>query len=65
MTNDPPQEPRPQARFPESGDFPAGPEVGELLADFTLLDQRGEPVNLTTARGGRRALVVFHRSARW
>ena len=65
MTNDAPQELRPQTRFPETGDFPTGPEVGEVLSDFTLLDQHGEPVNLTTARAGRRALVVFHRSARW
>jgi len=65
MTSDAPKEPPANLRFPETGDFPTGPEVGELLPDFTLLDQHGNTVNFTEARGGQRALVVFHRSARW
>ena len=64
-TQEQPQETRPTQRTPESDDFPPGPAVGEPLPDFTLPGQRGESVNLTTARDGRRALVVFHRSVRW
>ena len=55
----------PNRRGPESDDFPTGPAVGEPLPDVTLPDQHGEPVNIATARAGRRALVVFQRSARW
>jgi hypothetical protein len=32
---------------------------------MALRDQRGVTVDLHTARGGRRALVVFYRSADW
>ena len=55
----------PNFRYPETGDFPTGPGDGEVFPDVTLLDQHGEPVNLAAARDGRRALVLFHRSARW
>lgn len=61
----PPQEPPPTQRTPPTDDFPTGPEIGTSLPDFTLPDQHGRPVNLTATRAGRRALVVFHRSARW
>ena len=61
----PPEELPPNFRTPLTDDFPTGPEVGERILDFTLPDQHGQPVNLTTARGGNRALLVFHRSARW
>ena len=64
-TQEQPQETRPTQRMLESDDFPTGPAVGELLPDFTLPGQRGESVNFTTTRAGRRALVVFHRSVRW
>ena len=65
MTTEQPAELPPNFRYPETADFPTGPDVGERLPDFTLPDQRGTPVNFTEARAGRRALVVFHRSARW
>ncbi|MGE3855333.1 MAG: hypothetical protein AB7G21_00095 [Dehalococcoidia bacterium] len=65
MTNDTPQELAPNMRCPETGEFPTGPEVGERLPNFTLMDQRGRPVNIEVERAGQRALVVFHRSARW
>jgi peroxiredoxin len=42
-----------------------GPAVGARFPDVTLPDQTGAPVRLQEARGGRRALVVFYRSARW
>ncbi len=56
---------RPTGRMPESDDFPTGPAVGERVPDFTLHDQSDEEVNLTQARNGQRALLVFHRSTRW
>ena len=55
----------PSRRMPETDDFPSGPSIGELLPDFTLPDQDNNPVNFTQARQGKRAMVVFHRSARW
>jgi hypothetical protein len=42
-----------------------GPREGELFPDLRLLDQTGTLVDLHAARAGRRALVVFHRSAEW
>jgi peroxiredoxin len=43
----------------------AGPQVGERFPDVRLPDQSGEMVNLHEARRGKRAIIVFHRSARW
>lgn len=42
-----------------------GPQVGERFPDATLPDQLGNPINLHEHRNGRKALVVFHRSAGW
>ncbi len=42
-----------------------GPAVGARFPDVTLPDQTGTPVRVHGARRGRRALVVFYRSARW
>ncbi len=42
-----------------------GPAVGELFPDFELPDADGRPVRLHQWRNGRRALVVFYRSAAW
>lgn len=42
-----------------------GPAVGERFPDVTLPDQTGQVVDLHAARGRRRAMVVFHRSASW
>ena len=65
MTSDAPQELPPNFRFPDTGEFPTGPDVGEALPDFTLSDQHGRRVSFTAERAGQQALVVFHRSARW
>lgn len=47
-------------------DFTAvGPAVGERFPDIRLPDQSGATVDLHAARAGRRALVVFYRSADW
>jgi hypothetical protein len=42
-----------------------GPRVGDRFPDLVLPDQHGQPVNLHEARAGRKALVVFYRSAGW
>lgn len=42
-----------------------GPPAGARFPDVVLPDQTGAAVDLHAARGGRRALVVFHRSAEW
>ena len=60
-----PTETPPTGRYPDSEDFPSGPEVGERLPAIALLDQSGAQVNLEQARGNRRALVLFHRSVGW
>jgi peroxiredoxin len=42
-----------------------GPAVGTRFPEIVLPDQTGAPVRLHEARRGRKALVVFYRSARW
>lgn len=42
-----------------------GPAVGDRFPDVRLPDQQGRSVSLHEARGGRRALVLFFRSAAW
>ena len=42
-----------------------GPRVGDRFPDVELMDQSGALVDLHEHRAGRRALVVFHRSADW
>jgi len=65
MSTQQPEQVAATRRMPATDDFPTGPAVGETLPDFTLPDQRGEQVNFTKAREGKRALVVFQRSTRW
>jgi hypothetical protein len=43
----------------------AGPPLGERFPDVALPDQNGTRVDLHEARRGKRAIIVFHRSARW
>ena len=42
-----------------------GPAVGELFPDFELPDVDGHQIRFHNWRNGRRALVVFYRSANW
>ncbi len=42
-----------------------GPPVGARFPDVRLPDQHDRVVDLHGARDGRRALIVFYRSARW
>lgn len=42
-----------------------GPAIGEAFPDFDLPDVDGNLVRLHRCRRGRRALLVFYRSAAW
>ena len=42
-----------------------GPALGEVFPDFELPDADGNAVRLNGWRSGRRALIVFYRSAAW
>jgi hypothetical protein len=42
-----------------------GPQVGERVPDFTLVDQTGRTRNLESIMGPRGAMLVFIRSADW
>ena len=54
------------AMTPPPRDFTRiGPAVGQPFPELRLRDQSGRMVDLHRARAGRRALVVFHRSAEW
>lgn len=44
---------------------PTGPEVGERLPDFELPDADGRLLSLHADREGKKAVVVFYRSAVW
>ena len=54
-----------QPVFPSIDFTRVGPAVGGRFPDVVLPDQRGQMVDLHAARGDRRALVVFDRSAKW
>jgi len=55
----------PARRFPATDEFPTGPAVGERLPSFVLPDQSGQKIRFPDALAGRKALVVFQRSAVW
>ena len=42
-----------------------GPQVGERVPDFSLVDQTGRVRNLPSIMGTRGAMLVFVRSADW
>jgi hypothetical protein len=42
-----------------------GPQVGERVPDFSLVDQTGTMRNLQSIMGSRGAMLVFIRSADW
>lgn len=42
-----------------------GPQVGERVPDFSLVDQTGRTHNLQSIMGPRGAMLVFVRSADW
>ena len=42
-----------------------GPQVGERVPDFALVDQTGKSQSLESIMGRRGAMLVFVRSADW
>lgn len=42
-----------------------GPQVGEVVPDFSLPDQTGKTRTLTSIMGPKGAMLVFYRSADW
>jgi hypothetical protein len=42
-----------------------GPQVGERVPDFSLVDQAGRTRTLQSIMGSRGAMLVFIRSADW
>jgi hypothetical protein len=55
----------PARRYPASEEFPTGPEIGERLPEFSLLNQEGRVVDYHADRGDSKSIVVFYRSAVW
>lgn len=55
----------PGRRYPATGEFPSGPEIGERLPEFSLANQSGEMVDYHGDRGNSSSIVVFYRSAVW
>jgi hypothetical protein len=42
-----------------------GPQVGQRVPDFTLIDQVGKTRTLDSLMGPKGAMLVFYRSADW
>jgi cytochrome oxidase Cu insertion factor (SCO1/SenC/PrrC family) len=42
-----------------------GPQVGEMVPDFSLADQKGTRHTLNSILGPNGAMLVFYRSADW
>lgn len=42
-----------------------GPQIGERVPDFTLIDQHGQPRSLASLTGPKGLMLVFYRSADW
>jgi hypothetical protein len=55
----------PARRYPDSHEFPSGPETGERLPTFSLPNQEGRLVDYHADRGDSKSIVVFYRSAVW
>ncbi len=55
----------PRPSLPQLDFSTIGPAVGGRFPDVVLPNQHGTSVDLHRERSGRRALVLFHRSASW
>jgi len=42
-----------------------GPQVGDLVPNFRLIDQNGTPQTLESIAGPNGTMLLFHRSADW
>lgn len=52
-----------QPPLPDVDQF--GPQVGETVPDFSLVDQTGRTRDLSSIMGSNGAMLVFSRSAAW
>ena len=52
-----------EAPLPDVDQF--GPQVGETVPDFSLVDQNGQTRDLRSIMGPNGAMLVFSRSASW
>jgi cytochrome oxidase Cu insertion factor (SCO1/SenC/PrrC family) len=57
------QQPAPGPPLPDVHTL--GPQVGDRVPDFTLLDQQGQSRTLASLMGPRGLMLVFYRSADW
>ena len=55
----------PARRYPATEAFPTGPDIGERLPEFSLLNQEGRLIDYHSDRGDSKSIVVFYRSAVW
>ena len=55
----------PARRYPATESFPTGPDIGERLPEFSLLNQEGRLIDYHSDRGDSKSIVVFYRSAVW
>ena len=55
----------PAEGLPEIDFETVGPAIGSRFPDLVLPDQDGNDTDLHEYRDGRKAVVVFHRSADW
>jgi hypothetical protein len=42
-----------------------GPQIGEVVPDFSLPDQNGQVHTLDSIKGPNGTMLLFHRSADW
>jgi hypothetical protein len=55
-----------QGQPPSAADLARlGPQVGQKVPDFALVDQTGATRNLKSILGPNGAMLVFYRSAEW
>ncbi len=52
-----------RAGIPEGAS--TGPKIGDRLPDFELPDANGQLVNFHEDRAGKKAALIFYRSAVW
>ena len=57
--------PQPTTQAPSVDVETVGPKVGDVIPEFSLRDQGGQPRSLKSVLGPKGAIIVFFRSADW
>lgn len=60
-----PDEVRARHLWATNDNYATGPELGDPIPEFSLLDQHGQLRSLADLSGSHGLLLVFHRSAEW